>query len=262
MTTEGTSSSGADLARIALRQARENARRNGAKVAKPKRTTRRSRGDGRDPLPLAGVMQQLLVDNGWQNEAEGGNLIHRWPAIVGEERAAHWRAVKYDEPTRTLTVVCESDSWAKMLSLVSRQLVADVNQAMKPGTLATIKVRKAGYQASVPPEPAVEADPVTQTRTLPPSAPLPSEYAEIRARLREAKAQRDAERERPAPIAPRRLQASPDDHAEARYLEEALREQAARAADVEARALRKAREERAASRSTTPSTPRRTSSVA
>ncbi|MCZ0983890.1 hypothetical protein O1L60_44815 [Streptomyces diastatochromogenes] len=62
-------------------------------------------------------------------------------------------------------------------------------------------------------------------------------------------------------LVPQRIQAHPDDHAEARYLREALEEQAARAADVERRALLRARQERAQPK-TTPPTPVRVTGAA
>ena len=143
MTTDETSASGADLARIALHQAKEAARKQGRQQApKPKRTLRQRRYDGRDPLSLGSIWQQWLTDNGWQEASDGGTVLEQWPTIIGADRAAHWRAVAYDETTKTLTVVCESDSWGRMLSLVSRQLCDDVNRAVKPGTVADIKVRK------------------------------------------------------------------------------------------------------------------------
>jgi len=261
VTAEAPAASGADLARIALRQAKEAARRNGTKVAKPKRTARRSRNDGRDPLPLSGVMQQWLVDNGWQEAANGGSLINRWPEIVGEERAAHWKAATYDETTKTLTVVCESDSWARMLSLVTRQIVADVNSTL-PGTLTTIKIRKGVHRSAPVPEPVAATSPAPPTQTRPSGATPSAAYTQVRDRLRAAKADRDAAAKPYVRLTPDRIQADPDDHAEARYLMQDLEEKAARAADTHARALRRARQERAAGRPATTTTPRRTTGAA
>ncbi|MFF2571154.1 DciA family protein [Streptomyces sp. NPDC058084] len=245
MSAEETPSSGADLARIALRQAKESARRKGTTTAKPRRSVRHARGDGRDPLALGSVMQRWLVDNGWQEAADGGTLINRWPAIIGEERAAHWKAVRFDEATKTLTVLCESDSWARMLSLVSRQIVADVNQAMKGTPLQAIQVRK-GVHRGAPPVPAAVADPspAPATRSHPAGAAPSSRYLEVRDRLRTAKADRDAAVEPRTRLIADRIQADPNDHAEARYLLDDLEQQTARAADVERRALLRSRQER------------------
>lgn len=259
MTTDVPPASGADLARIALRQAKEAARRQGNQQApKPKRTIRRRRYDGRDPLSLGSIWKQWLVDNGWEEAADGGSLLNQWPSIIGEDRAAHWHAVKYDETTKTLTVVCESDSWARMLSLVSRQLCDDVNRALKPGTLTTIKVRKGVHRPASAPEPsAAEPAPSPPTRSQPPGTQPTSDYAQVRERLREEKAQRDAARGTPyVPLTRMRIQADPDDHVEAQYLQQSLEEDRARKADTHARALREARRQKAAAaRASTPSDP-------
>ncbi|MDX3165969.1 DciA family protein [Streptomyces scabiei] len=260
MTTDIPPASGADLARIALRQAKEAARRQGAQQApKPKRTVRHRRYDGRDPLALGSIWKQWLVDNGWEEAADGGSLLNQWPSIIGEERAAHWHAVAYDETTKTLTVVCESDSWARMLSLVSRQLCDDVNRAVKPGTLAAIKVRK-GVHRPAPGSRQAVAEPASPppTRSQPPGTQPTSEYSRIRDRLREEKVQRDAaESESYIPLTRMRIQEDPDEHVEAQYLQQSIAEDAARKADSHTRALRYARQQRAAAnRASTPSPPR------
>ncbi|MFJ1837976.1 hypothetical protein ACIOJ9_29405 [Streptomyces sp. NPDC088175] len=71
-TPDQTLNSGADLARIALRQAKEAARARGnAPKKKIKRTSfRHARGDGRDPVALLGVVKQLVVDRGWEGGAD------------------------------------------------------------------------------------------------------------------------------------------------------------------------------------------------
>ncbi|WP_435245187.1 DciA family protein [Streptomyces tendae] len=248
MSTQDTAVGGADLARIALRQAKESARRRGATAVKPKRSVRKARGDSRDPLALGAVMQRLLVDNGWQEAAEGrGTLITQWPAIVGAERAEHWKAVRFDEATKTLTVVCESDSWARMLSLVSRNLINDANEAVPGAGLRAIQVRKGVHRGGRPAEePAPRSpSPAPPTPQRPRSdAPSPS-YAGVRDQMRSAKADRDAAVDAPSP---RRIQERPENHVPARAYQEELEAQAARSADVHRRALLRARQERSRQR--------------
>ncbi|MFF9204324.1 DciA family protein [Streptomyces sp. NPDC014986] len=265
MTAGGPSSSGVDLARLALRQAKEAARQRGgqAPAQKAKRTVRLHRGDRRDPQALKGLLQQWLVDNGYEKAADGGSLLNRWPDIVGPERAAHWEAAAYDEASKTLTVVCQSDSWARMLSLVSRQIVDDVNRALKPGTLAAIRIRRGTYRPPARPEPTAPP-PEPATRRVPPGTAPTAEYARVREQLQEAKAQRDAvaPRRQYERLTPDRIQADPDDHTEAQYFQQDLEEEARRKADSYARALRYARRQRAASSTTTPPTPRRSTGAA
>ncbi|MFB7649388.1 DciA family protein [Streptomyces sp. NPDC056084] len=255
---------GADLARIMLRQAMESARSRGATTAKPKRSVRRGRGDGRDPVAFGAVMQRLLVDNGWQQAADGGTLITRWPAIVGEDHAQHWKAVHFDETTGTLTVLCDSDSWARMLSLVSRQLIAEANEKVPAAKLHNIQVRK-DLRRAAPSAGMTPADPSPACPTrarLPGSNPSPS-YVGVRDQLRTAKAARDAAvvvPELPDERGPVRIQGDPDDHTEARYYREALEEEAARSTDVYRRALLRARQEREKSK-TSPTAIHRASSA-
>ncbi|MER0443127.1 DciA family protein [Streptomyces sp. Edi4] len=255
--------SGADLARIVLRQAMESARSRGASAARPKRSVRRGRGDGRDPLALGAVMQRLLVDNGWQQAAEGGTLITRWPGIVGEDRAQHWKAVHFDETTGTLTVLCDSDSWSRMLSLVSRQLIAEANEKVPGAKLQSIQVRKDLHRATPSADTLPAApSPARPARTrLPGSDPSPS-YVGARDQLRTARSARDAVmpelHEERGPV---RIQGNPGDLAEARYYREALEEEAARSTDVHYRALLRARQDREKSK-TSPTTTHRASGAA
>ncbi|MFJ2752761.1 DciA family protein [Streptomyces sp. NPDC087297] len=271
MTTTLPSGGGADLARIALRQAKEAARRRGTQAAKPKASIRIHRSNGRDPKVLAGVLDRWLVDSGWEKDAQAGDLLQRWPEIVGAERAHHWRAAAYDKATRTLTVLCESPSWAATLSMLSKQVIDEVNRALGAGSLGStasttlvltaIKVRRASGARRSPDEaPAAEAP---RRRPLVEAFPanLPNdEYAESRDRVRQAKLERDAARApRYVPFTPLRIQGASEDHPEARYLEENLAERTARAADVERRALRQARADRAARKAATlPTSPQRT----
>lgn len=87
---EQTTGAGVDLARVALRQAKAAARARGNAPKRIKRQSyRHTRGNGRDPRPLMGVMKQLVIDRGWERAADGGSLVARWPEILGS-RAQHW----------------------------------------------------------------------------------------------------------------------------------------------------------------------------
>ncbi|MEU3399417.1 DUF721 domain-containing protein [Streptomyces filamentosus] len=257
MNSDPPTSSGADLARVALRRAKEAARKAGGQTTKPKRVVRRDRANGRDPVALGSAMKQWLVDSGYEKAANGGSLLDRWPKIIGTERAAHWQAVRFEEDSRTLTVMYESDSWGRMLALATRQIIASVNETLGSGTLADIKIRKGTVQpaaASSPPE----VSPTRATRPLPPGSPPPTAYLEIRARMREQYAYEPFD-DAPPPsrLISDRIQESPDGHAEARYLMDDLEAQAARSADSHARALLRARQDRAARRAgTSPTAPR------
>ncbi|MFF2226915.1 DciA family protein [Streptomyces globisporus] len=120
--------SGADLARILLRRARADASAKPKRANAPRPSARPRRyADGRDPRPVGGVVSQLVVDNQWQGEAAAADFRAEWASLIGEIRAAHWKAIAFDEATGTLRVLCDSDSWAASLRLMSTQVVAEVN---------------------------------------------------------------------------------------------------------------------------------------
>ncbi|MEV0491033.1 DUF721 domain-containing protein [Streptomyces atratus] len=140
--------SGVDLARVALRAAKEQARARGA-AAQQKKQARRggglrsgARADGRDPLPLGAAINRLITERGWETPAAVGGVMGRWPQIVGEDLANHCVPLRYDEAPeeRVLTVQCDSTAWATQLRLLAPQLVARLNADLGHGTVKLIKV--------------------------------------------------------------------------------------------------------------------------
>ncbi|MEU2108151.1 DciA family protein [Streptomyces sp. NPDC019507] len=148
-------SSGVDLARVALRAAKEQARARGA-AAQEKRQARRggglrsgARADGRDPLPLGAAINRLITERGWETPAAVGGVMGRWPQIVGEDLAKHCVPLRYDEDPdeRVLTVQCDSTVWATQLRLLAPRLVARLNEDLGQGTVRMIKVLGPGGPA-------------------------------------------------------------------------------------------------------------------
>ncbi|MFI1394473.1 DUF721 domain-containing protein [Streptomyces sp. NPDC020681] len=139
-------SSGVDLARVALRAAKEQAKARGA-AAQEKRQARRggglrsgARADGRDPLPLGAAINRLITERGWETPAAVGGVMGRWPQIVGDDLANHCVPQRYDEDERVLTVQCDSTAWATQLRLLAPRLVARLNEDLGHGTVRLIKV--------------------------------------------------------------------------------------------------------------------------
>ncbi|MFF4156900.1 DUF721 domain-containing protein [Streptomyces sp. NPDC001678] len=137
--------SGVDLARVALRAAKEQARARGA-AAQQKKQARRgglrsgARADGRDPLPLGAAINRLITERGWETPAAVGGVMGRWPQIVGDQLALHCEPQKYDEDARVLTVQCDSTAWATQLRMLAPTLVARLNDDLGQGTVKSIKV--------------------------------------------------------------------------------------------------------------------------
>ncbi|WP_166021915.1 DUF721 domain-containing protein [Streptomyces chilikensis] len=139
--------SGVDLARVALRAAREQARARGeaARQGKGAGAGRRgvrsgSRGDGRDPMALGAAINRLVAERGWERPAAVGGVVGRWPQIVGDDVANHCVPERYDEDERVLVVRCDSSAWAANLRLLAPQLVARLNGDLGHGAVRVIKV--------------------------------------------------------------------------------------------------------------------------
>lgn len=140
--------SGVDLARVALRAAKEQARARGAAAQQRKQARRGgglrsgARSDGRDPLALGSAINRLITERGWETPAAVGGVMGRWPQIVGADLAKHCVPLKYDEApeARVLTVQCSSTAWATQLRLLAPQLVARLNADLGHGTVRMIKV--------------------------------------------------------------------------------------------------------------------------
>ncbi|MGV9449789.1 DUF721 domain-containing protein [Streptomyces sp. NPDC003635] len=138
--------SGVDLARVALRAAKEQARARGDAQAQKKQARRGgglrsgARADGRDPMALGAAINRLITERGWETPAAVGGVMGRWPQIVGPDLAKHCVPVTYDEDERVLVVRCDSTAWATNLRLLAPQLVARLNEDLGHGTVKAIKV--------------------------------------------------------------------------------------------------------------------------
>jgi predicted nucleic acid-binding Zn ribbon protein len=138
--------SGVDLARVALRAAKEQARARGA-MAQQRRQARwggglrsGARPGGRDPLPLGAAVERLSEERGWEMPLAVGGVLGRWPELVGPEVAQHCAPTGYDEESRVLTVRCDSTAWATQLRLLTPQLLGRLNADLGRGTVRSIKV--------------------------------------------------------------------------------------------------------------------------
>ncbi|MEU0248956.1 DciA family protein [Streptomyces sp. NPDC006235] len=141
--------SGVDLARVALRAAKDAARARGD-AAQQKKQARRgglrsgARADGRDPMALGSAINRLITERGWEAPAAVGGVMGRWPQIVGEDVAKHCVPERYDEDEHVLSVRCDSTAWATNLRLLAPTLVARLNEDLGHGTVKMIKVQGPG----------------------------------------------------------------------------------------------------------------------
>ncbi|MGW3208349.1 hypothetical protein [Streptomyces sp. NPDC001135] len=95
--------SGGRLARVALRQAREAAGKNGGEARVPcHRYVGAVKRDGREPAGFAAVLARLTADRAWELPAAGASVLDRWP-----ETAA---AVALQLPSHVVTVAFHPES--------------------------------------------------------------------------------------------------------------------------------------------------------
>ncbi|WP_193241614.1 DUF721 domain-containing protein [Streptomyces phaeolivaceus] len=138
--------SGVDLARVALRAAKEAARARGEATQQKKQARRGgglrsgARADGRDPMPLGPAINRLITERGWETPAAVGGVMGRWPQIVGDDLARRCVPERYDEDERVLHVRCDSTAWATNVRLLAPQLVARLNEDLGHGTVRLLKV--------------------------------------------------------------------------------------------------------------------------
>lgn len=120
MTESTTPLSGVDLARVALHNAREAAKQQGATSPRRRRTaTRTTRRTGsREPIAFGEAIQQLIADRAWTAPVAAGGILGRWSHIA-DDLAGRVTAVKYDADTATLTL--QPDSSAAATAVRHRQ---------------------------------------------------------------------------------------------------------------------------------------------
>lgn len=186
---------GLDLARIALRAAKEDARRRGNRPVsdreKRARGGRRMAGHGsdREPKPMSLVVPGLVTARGWERPAAGGTALDRWPAAVGPDRAKHWTAEHYNPDERVLHVRADSPGWATTLRLSKPQILEALAAEVGPDAVRDIRVRVGGRQAGAIPAPdgaagSIPAGPTEEDAAEAVSkfrAALPAAYLEQRA---------------------------------------------------------------------------------
>jgi len=136
-------SSGAELARQALAQARAAARERGAAPEQRPRRVRRRSGRSRDEPQLFGdAVRAWLAEHGWQEQVAVGGVFGRWSEIVGEYNAQHLRPVSYEEGE--LVIAADSATMAAHARAMVRDLLRRLNEELGHGTVHSIKVQAPG----------------------------------------------------------------------------------------------------------------------
>ncbi|WP_370424307.1 DciA family protein (plasmid) [Streptomyces sp. QH1-20] len=161
--------SGVDLARVALRAAREQARRNGGgqKAKSKPRPVRPVGRDGREPMGLGAAIGALVTERAWELPAVGATLRDRW-AVIAPDLAGHVAAVAFDPDSGQLTVCPESTAWAAKARLEQARVIEAANISAGRTVVRALRVLAPGsVPASKPADvaPAVSTGPVRTRET-------------------------------------------------------------------------------------------------
>lgn len=139
-----------DLVRRALEEARGAARVQGKDIGRGRGSPRRVAGtgrrrrwsgpgpDSRDPQLLGAATRDLAKSRGWSPRVAEGTVFARWPAVVGDQIAAHAAPTALREGV--LSVSAESTAWATQLRMVQAQLLAKIAAAVGDGVVTTLKI--------------------------------------------------------------------------------------------------------------------------
>ncbi|WP_338051719.1 DciA family protein [Pseudonocardia acidicola] len=143
-----TARRGADLAREALRAAREASAQRAAERSGVRKRPGGTRGrrrrwsgpgpDDRDPQPFGRLISRVAMDRGWSPRLTDATVLGRWPQLVGADIADHCTPVSLRDGE--LTLQAESTAWATQLRTLQRQLLARLAAAVGPDVVRRIRV--------------------------------------------------------------------------------------------------------------------------
>ncbi|HEY0816764.1 MAG TPA: DciA family protein [Pseudonocardia sp.] len=146
----GAAHRGADLAREALRSAREAsahkaasraAQEAGRKPSGARGRRRRWSGAGpdeRDPQPFGRVVARVSLDRGWSPRLTDATVVGRWPQLVGADIADHCTPLSLRDGE--LVLQAESTAWATQLRTLQRQLLTRLAAAVGRDVVKRIRV--------------------------------------------------------------------------------------------------------------------------
>jgi hypothetical protein len=150
--------SGKDLARQALAAYKATAKTAPATKGK-QRLKKATRGPGREPVGLGGVLGHISTEQGWDLAREGGSIRDQW-ATLCPELVGHAEPVAYDPEQRRLDIRPVSPVYATHLRVSSHMLCGRINKKLGKDVVRTINVLKVGAVAA---EPSSRHEPITRT---------------------------------------------------------------------------------------------------
>lgn len=106
------------------------------KKRRPAGPTRARRSDG---ISIADAMGDVVSQQGWEEKLAGTRVFTDWAEIVGPKIAEHCRVEHFTDGV--VHVRTSSTAWAKEITLLSRQLVAKLNEDLGHGTVLAVQAR-------------------------------------------------------------------------------------------------------------------------
>lgn len=100
--------------------------------------------DDRDPATIGGLMNNLMVNKGWDLELATGTLRANWAQIAGADVAGHVTIETFEVGTSgqdgVLVLRADSTAWATQLRLLSATLLKQVNDSLDMARVTEIQV--------------------------------------------------------------------------------------------------------------------------
>ena len=84
------------------------------------------------------MVEDIVEDRGWTTDVAVRGVFARWPAIVGEEVAAHCKPEHFEDGH--LGVRADSTAWATQLKLLAPTVVRRLNEELGHETVLHIDV--------------------------------------------------------------------------------------------------------------------------
>ena len=109
--------------------------------AKPRRSATKpaAYSDDRDPQPLGRAVDDLVAQQGWQDETAVAVLMGQWEQIVGTDLAEHVQPTSFADGE--LTVAAESTTWATQVRLLLPDLHRAIDANVGPGVVTRIRIQ-------------------------------------------------------------------------------------------------------------------------
>ncbi|MFD3484951.1 DciA family protein [Streptomyces sp. NPDC058665] len=163
--------SGVNLARVALHQALQDAKKRGHSEARAPRRKRKVKRDGREPNGFAAVLAGLMANRAWELPAAGGTVLDRWPdiaATVAPRLPDHVQAVAFHPDTGQLDLRPDSPAYGTQLRLIGARIVIAANETTGASAVRSVRVLPVGAA----PAPAAKPAPEAPTAPGDPQAPV------------------------------------------------------------------------------------------